>query len=168
MARRGGSLANTDDPRLTLLFEAEGVRNQFQFNTYRGPFPMPRRAAFALFQILDDDGHPTGATELVSHWLYDNHAQALHGREMLEYSRTRWHAMITERLGAAGGLGRLFAGAAASSLFGIDINALESAIDQLQLHAEGDQLQIRAALTPTQVRALLNAIAMGQTQAREE
>ena len=46
----------------------------------------------------------------------------------------------------------------ASGLFGIDINALESAIDQLQLRAEGDQLQVRAVLTSAQVRALLNAI----------
>ncbi|MEI8259258.1 MAG: hypothetical protein WCJ30_26620, partial [Deltaproteobacteria bacterium] len=159
MARRGPALAARDDPRLSMLIEAEGVRNTLSFNTWRGPFPMPTRAALGVYQQRDDRG-PTGAVELRSEWQYDTHAEAEHAREMFEYSRGRWHAMISERLGQQGGLSRLLAGAAAS-LIGIDIAALESAIDAMQFRTEADRLVVHANLDDRQVRALLNAASLG-------
>ena len=93
LARRGDPLA-TADPRLTLLIEAEGVRNLISFNTWRGPFPMPRRASLGLYESVDGANIATGATELVSVWQYDNAAEATRGQEMLEYSRGRWRLMI--------------------------------------------------------------------------
>ena len=162
MARRGTSLVANDDPRLTMLIEAEGVRNTFSFNTYRGPFPMPPRAAMGVYQQRDETG-PTGAVELRSEWQYDSHTEAEHAREMLDYSRGRWHAMIGERLGQQGGLSRLLAGAAAS-LVGIDIGSLESAIDALNFRVEGDHVVIHADLDARQVRALLNAASLGSGQ----
>ncbi len=161
-ARRGPSLAARDDPRLSMLIEAEGVRNTISFNTWRGPFPMPSRAALGVYQVRGEAG-PTGAVELRSEWQYDNHTEAEHAREMFEYSRGRWHAMIAERLGAQGGLSRLLAGAAAS-LIGIDIAALESAIDAMQFRVERDRLIVHANLDDRQVRALLNAASLGRPE----
>jgi hypothetical protein len=158
-SRRASAMVPQDDPRLSMLIEAEGVRNTISFNTWRGPFPMPTRAALGVYQQRDESG-PTGAVELRSEWQYDDHAQADHAREMFEYSRGRWHVMINERLGQQGGLSRLLAGAAAG-LLGIDIASLESAIDALQFRAEGNRLVMRADLNDRQVRALLNAASLG-------
>jgi hypothetical protein len=112
-----------------------------------------------VYQQRDETG-PSGAVELRSEWQYDSHAEAEHAREMFEYSRGRWHIMINERLGQQGGLSRLLSGLAAS-VVGIDLGALESAIDALDFRIDGNHLVIRAELNERQVRALLNAASLG-------
>ena len=158
-SRRGESMVSRQDPRLSMLIEAEGVRNTISFNTWRGPFPMPTRAALGVYQQRTG-GVPTGAVDLRSEWQYDDHAQAEHARVLFVYSRGRGQVMINARLGQQGGLSRLLAGVAAS-VVGIDIAALESAIDAMHFRAEGGRLVVSASLDERQVRALLNAAAMG-------
>ena len=157
--RKRRKLVPSDDPAMALLIEGEGLRNLIAFNTWRGPFPIPSRAALGIVQQLDD-GEPNGAVEVRSTWQYDNAAEADHAREMFEYSRGRWHILIAEHLGSAGGLNRLFAGAVAR-MVGVDIGALESGIDALRFGTEGDKLTIRGSLSAEQIRAVLNLAAIG-------
>ncbi len=161
MSRRAPGLVSQGDPRIVLQFEADGVRNLIDIPTLRGPFPMPRRAAAVIYQVGPVGGPPSGAAELLSVLQYDSLAQAQGAETMLNYSRTRWHAMITERAGARGGLGRMFSSALAG-LVGIDLDSLESSIDALEWRVEGDRVVVRANLTDRQVRAILNASAIGR------
>jgi hypothetical protein len=165
MAQRGEGLLGQGDPRLVLLLEAEGVRNLIEFHTYHGWFPMPRRAAFALYQLLDESGEPTGAAELVGNWLYDDAAQAQHARDELEYSRGRWHLMIQQQTSAQGGLSGIL-GAIGASVLGIDVPAIRGAIDAMHVSADGERVEIRASLSAQQVRALLHLLSMGGAAAR--
>jgi hypothetical protein len=160
LSRRGSPLVSHDGSNPTVLIEADGIRDAISFGTMRGPFPMPSRAALGLYQVQEAE-MPTGAVTLRSEWQYDTHEQADHARDMLEYSRTRWHAMINERLGQRGGLGRLLSGVAAS-MVGVDLGAVESALDALNFTADGNRVVVRAALDARQVRALLNLSSLGR------
>lgn len=159
MAQRGEGLLGSSHPRLVLLLEAEGVANLLALYTQRGPFPMPNRMALALYQILDESGAPTGGAELSAIFQYDHPTEAEHAREMLEYSRGQWHLMIAQYIGR-GGLAGLLNNLGAS-LFGIDLAALEQAIDAMRIRTDGSRVSIRAEFTPAQVRAVLSLASVG-------
>jgi hypothetical protein len=144
---------------LILLLQAEGLRNLVEVNSRWGPFAVPRRVAVGLYQFLESDGHPTGAADLRVRWQYDDAAQAENGREMVTYLREQCRMLIQARFGAHRGLDGLLMGAMAG-LVGIDVGALQSALDALQARTEGDQLVIHAALNSGQVRAVLNVLSL--------
>jgi hypothetical protein len=149
-----------DDRSLVLLLQVEGARNLMTIGTWRGPFPMPRRMATGFYQTLDASGRADGSATLRSSLEYDSPEAAEHAREMFEYARGRWHVMLQAQLGPRGGLGRLLVGAVAG-MAGIDLDAVETAIDAIEFRAEGDRVVVVGTLNAAQVRAVLNAATVG-------
>lgn len=167
MSRRPESLTSTADPRILMVLEAEGLRNLLRFPTdyhrttgaHGEDFPLPTRAALALYEARDRAGRATGGARLESQWQYGSAAEARHAVDVFEYCRGRWRAMLDEQLGARGSLQRMGANLFARSR-GVDLDAIESTIDALEARAEGSRLVLHADLSEAQVRSLLNAQAM--------